>query len=309
VSANTTKPIVRKPPLTWKQKGIRYGLLLAGAYLGVIIVLMALENFLLFRPMKAAEEWLQPPNRRVQDVELRLEDGTPIHGWWCPQEGARGAVLYCHGNAGNLSHRAGAIAVWQQLMNQSVFIFDYPGYGKSGGKPSEAGCYAAGQAAYDWLTTVGGVPAEQILLHGGSLGGAVAVNLAVRIPHRALVLVKAFTSIPDMAQRQYPWLPAKWLVRNKFDNLGKIGQCPKPIFIAHGDQDGLVPYSHAQLLFQAAKAPKQLLTLKGQDHNDPLEPDFFSALQEFLDRVEAEASRGKQVAIPLAEREGYSPAN
>jgi len=220
VSANTTKPIVRKPPLTWKQKGIRYGLLLAGAYLGVIIVLMALENFLLFRPMKAAEEWLQPPNRRVQDVELRLEDGTPIHGWWCPQEGARGAVLYCHGNAGNLSHRAGAIAVWQQLMNQSVFIFDYPGYGKSGGKPSEAGCYAAGQAAYDWLTTVGGVPAEQILLHGGSLGGAVAVNLAVRIPHRALVLVKAFTSIPDMAQRQYPWLPAKWLVRNKFDNLG-----------------------------------------------------------------------------------------
>jgi len=195
------------------------------------------------------------------------------------------------------------------VRNQAASRSEHPRNRKRGGNSSVAWGYAAWQASYDGLTTVGGVPAEQILLHGGSLGGAVAVNLAVRIPHRALILVKAFTSIPDMAQRQYPWLPAKWLVRNKFDNLGKIGQCPKPIFIAHGDQDGLVPYSHAQLLFQAAKAPKQLLTLKGQDHNDPLEPDFFSALQEFLDRVEAEASRGKQVAIPLAEREGYSPAN
>ncbi|HEV3204063.1 MAG TPA: alpha/beta hydrolase [Gemmataceae bacterium] len=290
MSSFTTKPVAAKPIPAWRHRGIRYLLLLAGAYLGVIIVLMALENFLLFRPMKASEEWIGPPNSRVQDVQLALDDGTRIHAWWCPNDDAPGAILYCHGNAGNLSHRAGAIAMWQQFLNQSVLIFDYPGYGKSEGKPTEQGCYAAADAAYEWLTSVGGMPSEQVMLYGDSLGGGVATELATRKPHRALILVKTFTSIPDMAQMQYPWLPAKWLVRNKFDNLGKIGQCPRPIFIAHGDHDSLVPYSHGEKLFQAAKEPKQIFTLKGQDHNDFVGPDFFAALQQFLAKVDAKHS-------------------
>src|SRR5262249_23613263 len=147
---------------------------------------------------------------------------------------ARGTVLYCHGNAGNLSHRGEGVLRWHQLLGQSVLIFDYPGYGRSEGKPSEAGCYAAADAAYAWLTETKKVLPQDLLIYAGSLGGGVAVALASRRPHRALVLVGTFTSIPDMAQRQFPWLPARWLVRNRFDNLGKIGRCTRPVFLAHG---------------------------------------------------------------------------
>src|SRR5262245_129171 len=118
-------------------------------------MLLLLENSLLFHPVRATTDWLYPPDARVQDVEFRSADGTKIHAWWLPHPQAEGAMLYCHGNAGNLSHRSTMVYRWHQEMNVSVLIFDYPGYGRSEGKPSEAGCYAAGDAAYDWLTQIG----------------------------------------------------------------------------------------------------------------------------------------------------------
>ena len=283
MATSPNPPTVRRP-LHWSRRLLR---IIAVSYLGVLLVLLAFENALLFRPTRAAEDWGSPPNARVQDVDLQTADGTAIHAWWCPVEGAQGAMLYCHGNAGNLSYRSAQIAAWQYQLKESVLIFDYPGYGKSAGKPSEAGCYAAAEAAYDWLVQTAEVPAERILLYGGSLGGAVAVELARHRPHRALVLLSAFTSIPDMAQKQFPWLPARWLVRNRFDNLAKIGQCTRPVFIAHGDCDGLVPYAHGQRLFAAANEPKVFFTRQGCGHNAPPGQDLFDALRRFLKEVEA----------------------
>jgi fermentation-respiration switch protein FrsA (DUF1100 family) len=270
-------------------------LVLAGCYLGVIVVLLFLENYLIFHPTVAAAGWLAPPNLRVQDIELRTADGTQIHAWWCPREGAQGALLYCHGNAGNLSHRGEGIRRWQEGLKESVLIFDYPGYGKSAGKPHEQGCYAAGDAAYDWLTQQAGIPADRVVIYGGSLGGGVAVDLASRRPHRALVLVSTFTSIPDMAQQFYPWLPARWLVRTRFDNLQKIRQCHRPVFIAHGDEDGLVPYSHGQCLSDAANEPKRFFPMPGHDHGDALAADFFPQLRQFLQEAETRRT-GEKVA-------------
>lgn len=254
------------------------------------MVLLLLENWLLYYPVRATQDWQPPPNARVQDLFLETADGVRIHAWWCPTpdwQPEQGAMLYCHGNAGNLSHRAGTIARWQQHLEMAVLIFDYPGYGQSEGSPSEAGCYAAAEAAYDWLTQTQHVPPERILLYGGSLGGGVAVELAHRRPHRALVLVSAFTSIPDMAQQLYPWLPARWLVRNRFENLAKIGQCTQPAFIAHGSADGLVPYAQGERLFAAASEPKQFFCLEGCGHNDAPTADFYAACRAFLAQAEA----------------------
>jgi fermentation-respiration switch protein FrsA (DUF1100 family) len=248
-----------------------------------MVVLLALENYLVFHPLKASEEWLEPPNQRIQDVALTAAQGIRLHGWWCPAANPRGIVLYCHGNAGNLSHRRDEIACWQSFLQQSVFIFDYPGYGRSEGKPSEAGCYEAGEAAYNWLVQSQSVPARDILIFGRSLGGGVAVELALNHPHRALVLASGFTSVPAMAQSLYPWLPARWLVRTQFNNLAKIGRVAGPVFVAHGDGDTLVPISHGQELFQAACNPKEFLTLAGQDHNAPLGARFYQSLAVFLD--------------------------
>jgi fermentation-respiration switch protein FrsA (DUF1100 family) len=269
---------------------VRWPVTIAGCYLGVIVVLMALENWLVYHPIQASQEWQAPPNDRVRDLDLLSADGTRIHAWWCPVEGAKGAILYCHGNAGNLSHRAGSITALQQVLHESVLIFDYPGYGKSGGRPSEAGCYAAADAAYDWLMEKQKILPKDILLYGGSLGGGVAVDLASRKPHRALILLKTFTSTPDVARKMYPWLPVRWLMRNRFDNLGKIHLCKQPVFIGHGTTDRVVPFEQGQRLFAAANEPKGFFPMPGVDHNDPVTGDFFIALRKFLAGAEAIAA-------------------
>jgi uncharacterized protein len=270
---------------SWKHRVARMGLWFLGCYGGTLIVLMFLENAFLYHP-SGPEDWSEPPHGlRAQDVEVQASDGTRIHGWWCPPEGwepARGAILYCHGNAGNLSHRGDLVPEWQQQLGQAVLMIDYPGYGRSEGKPSEAGCYAAADAGYDWLVEVKKVPAERILLWGASLGGGVMVDLATRRPHRALVLFSTFTSIPDVAQSVFFWAPARYLVRTKYDNLDKIARCTRPVFIAHFTGDNLVPFSQSERLFSGANEPKSFFPMRGGYHHESPTPDFYPALRRFL---------------------------
>ena len=181
-----------------------------------------LENRLVYLPA-GPDQWLPPPpNRLIQDVELISATGDKIHAWWYGRPTSTGAVLYFHGNAGNLSWRGTSIVLVGEQLGESALIIDYPGYGKSSGRPSEAGCYAAADAAYDWLTRTQGIPPQSILVYGESLGGGIAVDLASRRLHRALILVKTFTSAPDVGQSHLPYLPIRWLMSNRFDSLSKI---------------------------------------------------------------------------------------
>ena len=200
------------------------------------------------------------PSRRVEDLELDLPDGTPIHGWWYPTEAWKpedGATLYFHGNADNLSHRGGLADRWQREMGQAVLMVDYPGFGRSGGSPSETGCFAAADAGYEWLTQKG-VLGERIFLYGGSLGGAVAVDLASRREHRALILVDTFSSIPEMAHYLFPYFPVTRLVHNRFDSSSKIASCTRPLFQIHRTGDPVVPYEQGKRLYNAARCSKML---------------------------------------------------
>jgi fermentation-respiration switch protein FrsA (DUF1100 family) len=269
----------------WLHRIRRLLFVLAGSYLGVILVLLALENHLIFHPLRAADDWVAPPNTDVRNIELDVS-GARIHGWWCPVPDAGTAVLFCHGNAGNLSHRGYAVGMWHRHLHSSVLLFDYPGYGHSTGTPTEANCYASGEAAFDWLTHNASVPADRIILVGESLGCAVAIELASHRNHHALVLISPFTSMPDLAQKLYPWLPARFLVRSRFDNLTKIARCRAPVFIAHGDADELVPFAMAEQLYAAAHEPKRLFTLHGHDHNLPPDSGFYTALAEFLETAQ-----------------------
>jgi fermentation-respiration switch protein FrsA (DUF1100 family) len=175
---------------------------------------------------------------------------------------------------------------WQQPpLPQAVLLIDYPGYGRSEGAPSEAGCYAAADAAYDWLTEIQQVAPERILLFGRSLGGGIVTDLARRRPHRALVLCSTFSSMPDMATRLFPFLPGRWLMHNQFDNLAKIPHCRRPVFIAHSSADQLIPISQAERLFAAANEPKELFRVEGLAH-DRQSPELYEKLKRFLDEVE-----------------------
>jgi fermentation-respiration switch protein FrsA (DUF1100 family) len=257
---------------------------LAILYVAILVSLLLLEDFFLYGP-REAELDKPPAGVAVEDIELPNSAGDPIHAWWSRSSHWRpeqGVVLICHGNGGNLSHRGRLLRQWMVEMGGAALIFDYPGYGRSNGVPSEAGCYAAGDAAFDWLLKVQRIPAERILLYGGSLGSGIATDLASRRPHRALVLVAAFTSFPDMAQTRYPWLPGRWLVRNRFDNLDKIAHCRGPVFIAHSPQDSLIPFEQAERLYAAAAEPKRFFPMPNEPHNDTPMVEFYPALRAFL---------------------------
>lgn len=251
---------------------------------------LALENRFIFAPVLAWEEWVPPPpDLNIEDLHLTTTDGNRIHAWWMRPSGwepRHGALLYCHGNAGNLSNRADALRLWRDLMHMAVLIFDYPGYGHSSGVPTETGCYSAADAAYDRLTNVEQVPGERLLLYGASLGGAIATDVAVHRPHRGLVLVATFTSLSDMAKVRFPWLPARWLLRSRFDSLHKIADCHRPVFIAHGTADRVIPYFLGERLFAAAHEPKEFYSMTGLDHHHAPPPDFYRRVSAFLARTE-----------------------
>jgi len=254
---------------------------IAGTYVAICIAMVLLENKLLYHPVRASSEWVPPPDGLVvEDVWLDSADGTRIHALWHARPGADGALIYCHGNGGNLSFWGAAVQELSEALKVSVLIFDYPGFGKSDGSPDEAGCIAAADAAYDWLSKK--VHPDWIILYGESLGGGVATDLATRKQHRALVLTKTFTSVPDTAQKLYPFLPARWLVHSQYNNLEKIGQLKRPVFIIHGDRDELIPFSMGERLFAAANEPKKFYPVPGCRHNDGLPPECFTSLAEFL---------------------------
>jgi fermentation-respiration switch protein FrsA (DUF1100 family) len=262
---------------------------IAIAYVAILVVLLLLEDQFLYGPRHVVLG-NPPPGVEIENILMTNRRGERIHAWWSKAKNWRpeqGAVLVCHGNGGNLSHRSTVVTHWTQEIGVAVLIFDYPGYGQSSGVPSEDGCYAAGESAYNWLREDAKVPAERIILYGGSLGGGIATELASQRPHWALVLVAAFTSFPDMAQTRFPWLPGRWLVRNRFDNLDKITHCRGPVFIAHSPEDSLIPFSQGKRLFDSAPEPKRFFPMPNYYHNDVPTNDFYPALRRFLKRCDA----------------------
>ncbi len=224
---------------------------------------------------------------RYKDVFFDTEDGVKLNGWYIPIENARGVLVFCHGNAANISNRLESIQIFLKL-GLSVFIFDYRGYGRSDGKISEAGTYLDARAAVDYLLTEEGVPADRMILFGRSLGAAVAVELATRRRPRALILESAFTSISDIGQRTYPFLPVKWLSRIKYDSTRRVSDLDVPKLFIHSPEDDVVPFDLGQRLYAAAAEPKTFLRIMG-DHNTGFvdsEAVYTDELRRFLDSLE-----------------------
>jgi pimeloyl-ACP methyl ester carboxylesterase len=245
------------------------------------------EHKQVYHPSRRMELSGAELGRPWEDVSFQAADGTALNGWWFPTDPPPGhkpkAVLLCHGNAGNISHRLG---VCQALLDLglSVFVFDYRGYGRSSGHPSESGTYRDAEAACQWLRTKG-FSDDQVVLFGESLGGGIAAELAMLHPVSALVLVSTFTSVPAVGAELFPWLPVRWISRIRYDTVRKLPRVRVPVLIMHSPDDRLIGYHHAQALFAAANSPKMLWDLAG-DHNDMLESGskrFQDGLRKFFD--------------------------
>ena len=221
-----------------------------------------------------------------EDVTLTTADNVKLHGWWVPSRNARGTILLMHGNAGNISHRLGYLTMFNRL-GYSVLLFDYRGYGKSGGHPDEEGTYRDAEAAWLHLAATRNVAPRDIVMVAESLGGGVATWLALKYPPRALVLASTFRSVPDLGAQIYPWLPVRLLARITYDNLARIARVDAPVLIAHSRNDEVIPFAHGEALFAAAREPKQMLVLAG-GHNDGFlftRDAWIAAVGAFLDRI------------------------
>ena len=256
-------------------------------YLSIMVLLMIFEESFIFFPTRYPQGQWQPPGLVFEDAWFLSADGTPLHGWYAPHEEPRAVILFAHGNAGNITHRAEMLRVLNEFVGAAVLIFDYRGYGRSEGKPNEAGVLADARAARAWLARRAGVAEKEIVLMGRSLGGAAAVELAADDGARGLVLESTFTSVPDLAAYHYPWLPVRLLVRTRLNAIGKLPDYHGPLLQSHGDADTIVPYSHGRRLFDAANQPKTFITIAYGDHNDPQDPQYYEALIQFLDQLPA----------------------
>jgi pimeloyl-ACP methyl ester carboxylesterase len=206
----------------------------------------------------------------AEQVFFRASDGTRLHGWWVPAAGRpRGAAIYFHGNAG---HRAGRAPIAERLraLNVDVLLFDFRGYGRSDGTPSEQGLFLDGRAAYDFVVQKRGVPRERVLLLGHSLGGAVAVSVASEVDAAGLVVTSTFRNLPSIARRLYTWLPGRvfsWTT-NRFDSEARVPGVGMPILVGWGSGDEFIPRAETRALYEAATRPRRWVQIEGAGHND-----------------------------------------
>jgi fermentation-respiration switch protein FrsA (DUF1100 family) len=252
-----------------------------------------LENHFLYFPDK--DLTMTPTNVRLpfEEVTFPAADGTLLHGWFVPGDKQKPVVLFFHGNAGNISHRVDNILRLNRL-GLSVFIFDYRGYGRSAGEPSEPGLYNDARGALDWLNSRADI-ADQHIYFGRSLGAAVALQLALDEPPTALIMESPFTSVGAMGKEHYPLLYRLlgWLLEAEYDNEEKIRGLQVPLLVIHGTRDTIVPAAMGRKLFSAAPEPKQLFLIEGADHNDafyPDEPGYWAAWRNFLEPLGLAAS-------------------
>jgi len=253
--------------------------LLLFAFIGVIIghlILLVLslreswvERTFIFFPDQKLEGTPRQAGLDFREVYFDSADGCRLHGWYVPAGEGAPVLLWMHGNGGNISYEIGGLALLRQA-GLASFIFDYRGYGLSTGQPSEAGVYRDARAAYEYLRNELGAPPERIVFFGRSLGGAVAADLALRVPARAIILDGAFTSVGDMANHHYRWLPGKGRFAHKFDTAGRLARISIPKLIIHGEQDRVVPFTMGKRLYEAAVPPKEFYPIDGAGHEDTM---------------------------------------
>ena len=275
---------MKKPSNGWRR--------LLKALLVLIFIVMLFrwfEHSQVYHPSRTMEATGAELGRPFENVFFKTGDGIELNGWFFPANThsprAHLAVLVCHGNGGNISHR---LALYRALLETgvAVFAFDYRGYGRSQGRPGEEGTYLDAQAAYQWLTKEG---FADIIVFGESLGGGIASELCLREKMRGLILLSAFTSIPDIGKEFFPWLPAKLLGTIEYDTRARLPRLKIPVLVMHSRADELAAFHHAERNFAAANEPKLFWEISG-GHNDALDEParFVEGIEKFLGLVEGQ---------------------
>ena len=264
---------------------LKFTLVVVASYVLLVALVYFMQGRMLYLPNVPGRALAMTPidvGMDYQDVSIETVDGVTLHGWFIAGRTSQ-VLLFFHGNAGNISHRLDSIRQFNGL-GLSVLIIDYRGFGQSGGRTTERGIYRDAEAAWRYLTEDRGIAASNIVVFGRSLGASAASRLAAQHQPLALIVESSFTSVPDIAQELYPWLPARWLSRFKHATREHVRDVRCPVLVAHSRDDEIIPFRHAEAIFASANEPRTLLTLRGT-HNDAFlrdERSYLEGLQTFL---------------------------
>jgi pimeloyl-ACP methyl ester carboxylesterase len=234
-------------------------------YVGAAIYLYSSQSSFVYYPNRQIIATPEEHGLAYQDVMLQTADSVAIHGWYVSADSARGTILFCHGNGGNVSYTVESIAMLHGI-GFNVFVFDYRGYGRSGGEVDEEGTYRDAEAAWSYLTGERGCDPSRIVVLGRSLGGGIASWIAAQHSVGALILESTFTSIPDMGAKMFPIFPVRLLSRIYYDTEKRLGVIHCPVLVIHSRTDDVIPFELGATLFDRANQPKEFLEIDG-DHN------------------------------------------
>lgn len=270
-----------KRRMSWTRRLVRLAVVACVTYVVVCVLTGLLQRWLIYFPSDAYSATPADVGLDFEDVAFTTSDGVTITAWSIPHPRAKGTVILCHGNGGNISNCVHSVELLHR-MGLSVLVFDYRGFGRSTGTPSEQGTYRDAEAAWEYVVDVLGESPTRLILFGRSLGGAVAIELARRHPPAVLVVESSFTSLVDVGRHHFPLLPVRWLLQYRYESIDKVPDITCPKLFIHGRTDTLVPFANGRRLYEAAAEPKVFLETPG-DHNE----GGFTYAPEFTDRLAA----------------------
>jgi len=277
----------------WLKLLLKFGLVVAIAYLAACFYLYFQQTRFIFFPSSVIEVTPKAFNLKYQEVWIPVKAASgkveKIHGWWIPAAKPNAKVLlYLHGNGVNIGANA-AHADRFHRMGFAVLIIDYRGYGLSEGSfPNETSVYQDAATAWNYLVKQRQIQASDIFIYGHSLGGAIAINLAVQQPKAAgLIVESSFSSIQDVVnlRSQFKLFPVNFILNQRFDSINKIKNLQLPVLFIHGTDDFVVPASMSKQLYAVAPEPKQLIIVPNAGHNDVAEVagwQYFQTVEKFV---------------------------
>ena len=272
--------------------------ILFGTYLVAVASLWAFQRALIYSPDRV--EYVPPSHYEmlegVEEISLRTADGVELTAWYAPAPAGRPTVVMFPGKSGSLRSQRYRVKLFKDA-RMGVFLLAYRGFSGNEGEPSEEGFYADARAALDWLET-GGVPERSIAIYGVSLGTGVATEMAAEREIGALVLEAPYTSVVDVADARFPFVPVDLLMADRFDSLSRIDEIDEPLLVMHGDADRVIAQRFGRELFEAADGPKTGFWPEGVGHKDLFDRGGFEAARDFIE---------SSVTPALAPAHGRSP--
>lgn len=278
--------VTRGDKSAFGRRAWRFARLVALCYVALCLFLYLFQRRLQYFPVTSNPS-VPPGASGLEEFTTTAEDGVEIKGWYWPGPKPLTLVIF-HGNGGHRGHRLEWMRMLRERLQVSLCMPDYRGYGGSGGSPSEEGLYRDAEATLAWLGDRG---ASRFIYMGESLGTGVAVELARRQPPCALILQSGFSSCAAVAQQAYPFAPVGLLMKDRYDSGAKIGEIDRPLLMIHGEVDRIIPMKHGRSLFEAAREPKEWLTVPGAGHNDlpwAAGPEYLERIEAFVKRCEEE---------------------